>query len=104
MVQPMGWRTGALLLLLIGGCDDARCFDEVFAEHRRELDACEPGDTCVALGTSCRGSINAEQLDLYQSLLDGSKRSGCGVNDCFCEATNPRCEQGRCVADCVPFQ
>ena len=94
-----------LVVALSNGCDDDRpCFEDALQAHRRELVRCEPGDTCVIAPSSschCFGPYNASQQELWDSLRAESTCEGCPIN--FCPSlVNPRCEEGRCVADEPP--
>lgn len=91
----------ALVLLCAVACgDEPPCAEELIEEHRGELQACEPGDTCVLLPEhNCLETFNEEKRGLYEELIERGRSTGCDVTDCFGETSNPRCEDGRCVVD-----
>lgn len=90
-----------ILALLFCACDD-RCFQEVLDDHRSELVACEPGETCVVpdedARCACFGAYNQKQQELWDSLRSESRCEGCPEGFCP-DQINPRCEDGKCVTD-----
>jgi hypothetical protein len=84
-------------LVFLSGC----CLsNEEFSEQREEAAACSPGDTCVLAGSAqclCPGPVNASKAAEIEASAD---EVCCGGIQVECVAfQNPRCENGRCVAD-----
>lgn len=84
-------------LVFLSGC----CLSqEEFAQERLDAAACSPGDTCVLAGSAqclCPVPVNASRA----AEIEASAKDVCcggGVVDCVA-FVNPRCENGRCVAD-----
>jgi len=65
-----------------------------------EAAVCQTGDTCTLAGGSnctCPAPINTKQLARVQEAAAGVHCGGLMVE---CQGlTNPRCEDGKCVAD-----
>jgi hypothetical protein len=84
-------------VLMLSGC----CLSqEEFNQQVEKAAACSPGDTCVLAGSAkclCSRPVNASQA----AQINASSQDVCcggGVVDCVA-FRNPRCENGRCVAD-----
>jgi hypothetical protein len=95
-----------LALVLVGGA----CTSSL-EEYRREVEkarACEQGDTCVLAGhgthCSCPVVVNEAHAQRIDEL---AQKVSCNhAVDCLL-LCNPRCEDGRCVADhsgCDPLE
>ena len=84
-------------VVFLSGC----CLSqEDFAEQRQDAAACSPGDTCVLAGSAqclCPGPVNASRAAEIEAAADDVCCGG-GHVDCV-TFLNPRCENGRCVAD-----
>ncbi len=84
-------------LVFLSGCCLSR---EEFSEQRSEAAACSPGDTCVLAGGAqcmCALPVNASKAAEIEAAAKDVCCGGASV-DCVSFA-NPRCENGRCVAD-----
>ncbi|MDY7226763.1 hypothetical protein [Hyalangium rubrum] len=84
-------------VVFLSGCCVAR---EELSQEKEDAQACEPGDTCVLAGSSqctCASPVNASKAKEIDSMADNVCCYGSAV-DCVAY-TNPRCENGRCVAD-----
>src|SRR5512140_2410155 len=84
-------------LVLLSGC----CLSqEDFNKQVEEATACSSGDTCVLAGSAqclCARPVNASKAS---QLNDSAKDVCCSGVQVDCIAfQNPRCENGRCVAD-----
>ena len=88
--------------LLGAACGDDPCFQEILDDHRAELVACEPADTCIVPAEdaqcACFGAYNARQQQLWDSLRSESRCEDCPHGFCP-EQVNPRCENGECRTD-----
>jgi hypothetical protein len=84
-------------LVFLSGC----CLSqEEFQQKVDEAMACSSGDTCVLAGSSqclCARPVNASKAAEISSSAQDVCCHG-GVVDCVA-FRNPRCENGRCVAD-----
>jgi hypothetical protein len=73
---------------------------EEFEQERAAATACSAADTCVLAGSAqclCPGPVNAAKAAEIEA---AAKDVCCGGTIVECVAfTNPRCENGRCVAD-----
>jgi hypothetical protein len=84
-------------LVFLSGC----CLsEEEFSQQVEEAEACAAGDTCVLAGSAqclCARPVNAARA----GEIDAAARDVCcGGTLVECVAfQNPRCENGRCVAD-----
>jgi hypothetical protein len=84
-------------LMFLSGC----CLsEEEFSRKVEAAEACSPGDTCVLAGSAqclCARPVNAAKA----AEIDASAQDVCcGGAMVSCVAfKNPRCENGRCVAD-----
>lgn len=84
-------------LVFLSGCCLSR---EEFTEQRSEAAACSPGDTCVLAGSAqclCAGPVNASKAEEIEAAAKDVCCEGAAV-ECA-SLTNPRCENGQCVAD-----
>jgi hypothetical protein len=74
--------------------------EEDFSEQVAEAQACSPGDTCVLAGSAqclCARPVNASKAAEIDAAAKGICCGGV-IADCVA-FQNPRCEDGRCVAD-----
>jgi hypothetical protein len=93
------------LLLLGGACTSS------LEEYWREVEkarACEQGDTCVLAGHGTRCACPVVVNEAHAQRIDElAQKVSCNhAVDCFLPC-NPRCEDGRCVADtftCDPLE
>ncbi len=84
-------------VVFLSGC----CLsEEEFSQRRQDAAACSPGDTCVLAGSAqclCAVPVNASRAAEIEAAAD---EVCCGGIQVDCVAfENPRCENGRCVAD-----
>jgi hypothetical protein len=84
-------------VVVLSGC----CLsEEEFSHQRQDAAACSPGDTCVLAGSAqclCAGPVNASRAAEIEA---AAGEVCCGGAQVECVAfRNPRCENGRCVAD-----
>lgn len=84
-------------VVFLSGCCESI---ESFSEQRQDAAACSPGDTCVLAGGAqclCAAPVNASRAAEIEAAAD---EVCCGGIQVDCVAfLNPRCENGRCVAD-----
>jgi hypothetical protein len=73
---------------------------EEFTDQRETATSCSPGDTCVLAGSSdclCPTPVNASRAAEIEAAADEVCCGGAQVECVFFQ--NPRCENGKCVAD-----
>jgi hypothetical protein len=95
-----------LALVVLGGA----CTSSL-EEYRREVEkarACEPDDVCVLAGHGTRCACPVVVNEAHAQRIDElAQKVSCNhAVDCFLPC-NPRCEDGRCVADycaCDPLE
>lgn len=97
MRLPPRWLIAGLLTLALvmgGACGEE--LEEIIESAR----ACAEGDTCILAGSgqcTCPTPINSNSAERVAEAVEDHDCEGLAV-DCRARS-NPRCEQGRCVAD-----